>query len=86
MKCRSLHGTLCLVLFVSPIAAFVPTAFRLTTPTSHHVATTDITDSPADMNKVIGGRIEEALQSAKDRGEAAFVSFMTAGYPTAQGS
>jgi len=33
------------------------------------------------MNRGNGGRIEEAFASAKSKGEAAFVSFLTAGYP-----
>jgi hypothetical protein len=33
----------------------------------------------------MGGRIEEAFATAKERGEAAFVSFVTAGYPSAKG-
>lgn len=32
----------------------------------------------------MGGRIEEAFAAAKDKGEAAFVSFITAGYPTSE--
>lgn len=39
----------------------------------------------ATMERGIGGRIEDAFAAAKDRGEAAFVSFVTAGYPTSQG-
>jgi len=35
----------------------------------------------ANMERGAGGRIEEAFAAAKDRGEAAFVSFVTAGYP-----
>jgi Tryptophan synthase alpha chain len=31
-------------------------------------------------------RIEKAFASAKERNEAAFVTFVTAGYPTAQGT
>lgn len=38
--------------------------------------------SSANMKRGMGGRIEEAFAAAKDRGEAAFVSFVTAGYPT----
>lgn len=34
------------------------------------------------MQRGFGGRIEEAFAAAKDKGEAAFVSFITAGYPT----
>jgi hypothetical protein len=38
-----------------------------------------------NMRRGIGGRIEDAFASAKDRGEAAFVSFVTAGYPSPEG-
>jgi tryptophan synthase alpha subunit len=31
-------------------------------------------------------RVERAFKSAKERNEAAFVTFVTAGYPTAQGA
>lgn len=34
------------------------------------------------MKRGLGGRIEETFASAKERGEAAFVSFVTAGYPS----
>ena len=40
----------------------------------------------ASMERGAGGRIEDAFASAKERGEAAFVSFITAGYPTAEGT
>lgn len=42
-------------------------------------------DSPtvADMERGVGGRIEDAFAAAKEQGEAAFVTFVTAGYPTA---
>jgi hypothetical protein len=39
----------------------------------------------ADMQRGIGGRLEDAFESAKERGESAFVTFVTAGYPRAQG-
>ena len=39
----------------------------------------------ADMQRGIGGRIEDAFESAKERGEAAFVTFVTAGYPRSEG-
>jgi len=39
----------------------------------------------ANMERGAGGRIEEAFAAAKDRGEAAFVSFVTAGYPGPEG-
>lgn len=38
-----------------------------------------------NMRRGIGGRIEDAFAAAKDRGEAAFVSFVTAGYPSPEG-
>ena len=37
------------------------------------------------MGRGMGGRIEQAFATAKDKGEAAFVSFVTAGYPSIQG-
>jgi hypothetical protein len=49
------------------------------------VASTD-TIAVADMERGVGGRIEAAFEAAKEKGEAAFVSFITAGYPTAQGT
>ena len=32
-----------------------------------------------------GGRIEEAFATCKDRNEAAFVTFVTAGFPAKEG-
>jgi hypothetical protein len=37
------------------------------------------------MERGIGGRIEDAFAAAKAAGEAAFITFVTAGYPTAKG-
>ena len=48
------------------------------------VSTSD-TVAVADMQRGIGGRLEDAFESAKERGEAAFVTFVTAGYPRSQG-
>ena len=42
--------------------------------------------SVADMQRGTGGRIENAFASAKERGEAAFVAFVTAGYPRREGT
>jgi hypothetical protein len=42
--------------------------------------------SVADMERGVGGRIEAAFEASKEKGEAAFVTFVTAGYPTAQGA
>jgi len=36
----------------------------------------------ADMERGMGGRLEEAFETAKAKGEAAFVAFITAGYPS----
>lgn len=38
----------------------------------------------SDMQRGMRGRIEDAFAAAKEKGEAAFVTFVTAGYPTAQ--
>jgi hypothetical protein len=38
------------------------------------------------MERGVGGRIEAAFEASKERGEAAFVTFITAGYPTADGT
>jgi hypothetical protein len=51
-----------------------------------HVASeTSEAISVADMERGMGGRIESAFESAKERGEAAFVAFITAGYPAKEG-
>lgn len=47
---------------------------------------TDQTILESDLKTVMGGRIEEAFRAAKERGEAAFVTFVTAGYPAAKGT
>jgi len=47
----------------------------------HVAAETSEAISVADMERGMGGRIESAFESAKERGEAAFVAFITAGYP-----
>ena len=39
----------------------------------------------SDLGRGMGGRIEEAFAASKEKGEAAFVTFVTAGYPTADG-
>jgi hypothetical protein len=54
-------------------------------PTFLGVASAE-TRAAADMEKGVGGRIEDAFQAAKEKGEAAFVTFITAGYPTAKGT
>lgn len=39
----------------------------------------------SDMKRGRGGRIEDAFATAKDKGEAAFITFVTAGYPSKEG-
>ena len=39
-----------------------------------------------DMERGMGGRLEEAFEQAKLKGEAAFVAFITAGYPKKEGA
>lgn len=40
----------------------------------------------SDMERGMGGRIEAAFEAAKAKGEAAFITFITAGYPTRAGT
>ena len=42
--------------------------------------------SVSDMERGMGGRLEEAFETAKAKGEAAFVAFITAGYPSKEGA
>jgi hypothetical protein len=41
--------------------------------------------STSEMRRGMGGRLEESFAAAKEAGKAAFVSFITAGYPSAEG-
>ena len=41
--------------------------------------------SVAEMKRGHNGRLEEAFATAKEKGESAFITFITAGYPRAQG-
>ena len=38
-----------------------------------------------ELKRGSGGRLEDAFLAAKARNEAAFVAFVTAGFPTAEG-
>jgi hypothetical protein len=68
-----------------------PRTFSTTTTTTTTTANTRTPThlfhnmSSANMQRGMGGRIEEAFATAKDKGEAVFVSFVTAGYPKAEG-
>lgn len=55
-----------------------------TTTSALNVASVEI-PAVADMERGVGGRIEASFAAAKEKGEAAFVTFVTAGYPTAAG-
>lgn len=80
-----MHWCSLLLPCLSTVSAFTsPLTFR-TPPTRRFVSAVE---SPpvADMPRGMGGRIEEAFAAAKERGEAAFVTFVTAGYPTAAGT
>lgn len=57
---------------------------RTTSGTQLRVSSTEPA-SVTDMKGGIGGRLEDAFASSKERGEAAFVTFVTAGYPRAEG-
>jgi hypothetical protein len=61
-------------------------AQRTTSSALNMVASPIERTATAGMERGVGGRIEEAFAQAKERGEAAFVTFVTAGYPTAQGT
>ena len=43
------------------------------------------TMSVESMQRGHGGRIEDAFAKCKEKGEAAFVTFVTAGFPTKEG-
>ena len=51
---------------------------------TRNVASVD-TITVAEMERGVGGRIEAAFEAAKEKKEAAFVTFITAGYPAADG-
>ena len=52
---------------------------------NHHTSNIKMTDAVANMQRGHNGRIEEAFAAAKNRGEAAFVTFVTAGFPVKEG-
>ena len=67
--------------------AFVPLrGARATFSTTNlFVASAESRVDISNLGRGMGGRIEEAFAAAKAKGEAAFVTFVTAGYPKAQG-
>jgi Tryptophan synthase alpha chain len=87
------------VWFLLLLAASSILALPATTPLSHKTlrpqpplklsaSTTDTGSNVASttMERGVGGRIEDAFAAAKERGEAAFITFVTAGYPSAKGT
>jgi hypothetical protein len=52
----------------------------------HVSANLDTISASKTMKGGQGGRIEDAFRAAKAKGEAAFITFVTAGYPTAHGT
>lgn len=82
-----LGAPLLLSLFeVSTAFSFRPLVNKQRTSTSTPLKVASV-DSPSvtDMERGVGGRIENAFAESKEKGEAAFVTFVTAGYPTADG-
>jgi hypothetical protein len=67
-----------------PIGSLGALAASYASHSAFNAATVDIPDF-ADMERGFGGRIEEAFAASKEAGEAAFVTFITAGYPCAAG-
>jgi hypothetical protein len=96
--CSSLIFCLLLACLIPSFAAFAfPPSSPLTPP--HHresllrtIASETLSSSSSstfvinNLERRMGGRIEQAFASAKERGEAAFVTFVTAGYPDAHGT
>lgn len=70
----------------APAATVLSTAAKTTTATTTTLNVASVEIPPvSEMERGVGGRIEEAFAAAKEKGEAAFVTFVTAGYPTADG-
>jgi len=70
--------------FVRGTAANTVQRNTFSSSTRLQVASEEIVKSIEGMERGIGGRLEEAFGSAKQKGEAAFVTFVTAGYPRAE--
>ena len=74
----------------STFGRVAPSTFATTTSASKKtqlgVASSTGPIAVAEMERGLGGRIEAAFEAAKEKGEAAFVTFITAGYPNADGT
>lgn len=81
-------GWLSLVTTVKSSLAFSPASIPATankkTRSGLNVASIEI-PPVNEMERGVGGRIEDAFAASKEKGEAAFVTFVTAGYPRAAG-
>jgi hypothetical protein len=74
---------------VQSACAFTPAPLQKPkSPLGHTALGVASVEIPAvsDMERGVGGRIEDAFAAAKEKGEAAFVTFVTAGYPTSDGA
>ena len=83
---RTLALLAVLLTFAPTVVSFLP--FQQHRRPSHQTlrVATDPTSTSSTMDAPGVGRIEDAMKAAKDRGEAAFVGFTTAGYPNAEGT
>lgn len=79
-------GWLSLVTTVETSLAFSAASFPVTSKKTSALNVASVEIPPvSEMERGVGGRIEDAFAAAKEKGEAAFVTFVTAGYPRAQG-
>lgn len=65
--------------------AFIPAPQRAALATNLFVVSAESRVDISNLGRGMGGRVEEAFAAAKAKGEAAFVTFVTAGYPKAEG-
>lgn len=77
-----------LISLITVTSAWVPSASNIHSSSALSMVASSTTSSQkvADMPRGMDGRLEEAFASAKEKGEAAFVTFVTAGYPQKQGA
>jgi hypothetical protein len=73
-------------LLTSKLSSSKPTVTTASSALNMVAASSVEAEAVAKMERGVGGRIEEAFAQSKERGEAAFVTFVTAGYPSAAGT
>lgn len=76
---------LLLSLLLAPVSAFVASSSSPVSSSARRVVSDTLDDMAPVSDEQVGGRIAAAFGAAKDKSEAAFVSFVTAGYPRAEG-